>query len=152
MGADGEVAAFGSLLPPLRFTTLTGDQGKRVWCRRRILGRENLVEQNKPAGILPKEWDRIAIDMRHDETRELGTLRIFCGIDLRSVVRIFGERELIHRGGIVGDMHLTRHADMAMIDAVKHIGVLIGTNQKRLDGHRLSAHILIFLGEAWWIL
>src|ERR1700730_17060796 len=102
MGADGEVAAFGSMLPPLRFTTLTGDQGKRVWCRRRILGCENLVEQNKPAGILPKERDGVAIDMRHDETRELGALRISRGIDLTPVVRIFGERELIHRGGIIG--------------------------------------------------
>src|SRR5580704_5299019 len=97
MGADGEVAAFGSMLHPLRFTTLTGDQGKRVWSRRRILGRENLVEQNKPAGILPKEWDGIAIDMRHDETRELGTLRIFRGIDLRPVVRKFGERTVEFR-------------------------------------------------------
>ena len=141
------------VLNPLRFARLAGDQCDRVCRRRGILGRENIIEENKPAGILPKEWNGIAIDMRHDETRELGTLRIFRGIDLRPVVRIFGERELIHRGGIVGDMHLARHADMAMIDAVKHIGVLIGTNQKRLDGHRLAAHdILICLGGAWRIL
>jgi hypothetical protein len=68
------------VLNPLRFARLAGHHRDCVWRRRRILGRENIIEENEPTGILPKERNGVAIDMRHDETRELRSLRFIRGV------------------------------------------------------------------------
>jgi hypothetical protein len=141
------------VLNPLRFARLAGDQCDRVCRRRGILGRENIIEENKPAGILPKERNGVAIDVRHHEPGELRSLRFIRGAAPPRVTAIFVRCELIHSRDIGGDVHFARQPDMAVIDAVDGVCILIGSNQERLDGHRLAAcEIFIGLGEARRIL
>src|ERR1019366_3904941 len=130
MVADGKSPALRPLLHPLRFSPLAGDHRDRVRRRGRILGREDTVEQNKPAGILPKKWNGIAIDMRHHETRELRPQSLVRGAPFCRETVVFVERELIHRGDIAKDVELSRQANMAVIDAVIDIAFSSGPIRK----------------------
>src|SRR6202042_1716945 len=67
----GRVVSFARVLHPLRLARLAGDHRDRIRRRGRVFGRENVVEDAESARIAPEEWDRVAIDMGHDEPREL---------------------------------------------------------------------------------
>jgi hypothetical protein len=83
---------------PASIATAFGVDGAfwpRKYCRR-----------EQTVGILPKERNGVAIDVRHDKTRELGALRLVRGAALRGETVILGGSESIHRGRIAGKMKL----------------------------------------------
>ena len=62
------------MLDPLRFARLPRDHRYRIRGGGRVLGREDVVEYREAAGPLPEERNGVAVDVRHDQARELRSL------------------------------------------------------------------------------
>jgi hypothetical protein len=67
---------------------------------------------------MPKERNGIAIDMRHDEAGELGSLSLVLGPAFFREMAIFVEREVIHCGDISRDIKLVRQTILMVADAI----------------------------------
>ncbi len=105
------------MLDPLRLARLPGKHRDGVRRGGRVLGGEDVVEENEAVRILPEERDRVAIDVAHHEPRELrahGRARSA----LRGVSPVLVRREPVHRHGAVGDVQLAGEALVAVVHAV----------------------------------
>jgi hypothetical protein len=130
------------MLDPLRLARLAGDHGDGVGRGRRVLSGEDVVEDGEAAGVSPEEGDCVAVDMRHDEARELLAHRLAFGTAGARVAMPLDERKLIHLRNAVLHVELRRKASVRMIGRVLEGGVLLGSDAKRLNFDRLAGEIV----------
>ena len=62
------------VLYPLRFARLPCDHRYCIRRGTRVLGREDVVKDREAAGPLPEKRNGVAVDVRHDQARELRSL------------------------------------------------------------------------------
>jgi hypothetical protein len=135
---------------PLGFARLAGDDRDRVRRGGRVFGGEIVVEDGEPAGVAPEERNGVAVDMRHDEARELLAHHFACGASKAGVSTPFDFGELVHFRNAVLHVDLGGKADMGMVGRVLDRRVLLGADSERLDRHRLAGvFVEVALGEPW---
>src|SRR6202034_2020649 len=118
--------------------------------RRRVFGGEIVVEDGEAAGVAPEERDGVAIDMRHDETRELLAHRLACGASKAGVSTPLDFGELVHSRNAVLHVDLGGKAGMGMVSRVLDRRVLLGAEPERLNRDRLAGILIeVAFGESW---
>src|SRR6202044_3166304 len=146
----GGVLCLARVLHPLGLARLAGDHSDRVRGRGRVLGGEIVVEDGEAAGVTPQERDGVAVDMRHDEARELLAHRLACGASKTGVSTPLDFGELVHSRNAVLYVDLGGKAGMGMVGRVLDRRVLLRADAERLDRHRLAGvFVEITLGEPW---
>ena len=126
------------MLDPLRLARLAGDHGDGVRRRGRIFGGEDVVEDREAAGVAPEERDGVAIDVRHDEARELLAHRFACDAARARVATPLHKRELVHLRNAVLNVDLGGEAGMRMIGQILEGRVLLRADAKRLNRDSLA--------------
>src|SRR5208282_4630818 len=101
------------------------------------------------AGVAPEEGNRVAVDMRHDEARELLAHRLALSAGEMRIATPLDERELVHLRHAVLDVDLGGEAGVGMVGRVLEGRILLGADPERLDGDGLSGvRVEIGLDEA----
>ena len=126
------------VLDPLRLARLAGDHGDGVRRRGRIFGGEDVVEDCEAAGVAPEERDGVAVDVRHDEARELLAHRLAFGAARARVATPLDKRELVHLRNAVLNVDLGGEAGVRMVGRVLECRVLLRADAKRLNRDGLA--------------
>ena len=129
---------------------MAGYDRDRVRRRGRVFGGEIVVEDGEAASVAPEERDGVAVDMRHDEARELLAHRFARRASGARVVAPLDFGELVHLRNAVLNVELGGKARMGMVGRVLDRRVLLGADAKRLDGDRLAGVCIeVALREPW---
>ena len=148
----GGVLGLARVLHPLGLARLAGDYGDRVRRRGRVFGGEIVVEDGEAAGVAPEEWDGVAVDMRHDEARELLAHGFACGAARARIFAPLDFGELVHFRNAVLHIDFGGKAGVRMVGGVLDRRVLLGTDTERLNGDCLAGvRIEVAFRESWRI-